>query len=195
MSYFIIIFFFLSSFLVMSAEPETLHSYRIPRSFKLRVELDMAEKGIHFGESKDKPKPKSVHEQWITFGIHDANFDEKKMDPKSLESQLQWWNGTIIGPQNTNLGDRIYALKIIAGSKYPEAAPEIYFVNKITVESGVDPTTGKVNPALLKPAFKWTPDKNLFDYLCAIRDTMPAAAKLKQPAPEAVYPNPQGFPL
>eukprot|EP00456_Euglypha_rotunda_P051131 TRINITY_DN41271_c0_g1_i6.p1 TRINITY_DN41271_c0_g1~~TRINITY_DN41271_c0_g1_i6.p1 ORF type:complete len:142 (+),score=26.87 TRINITY_DN41271_c0_g1_i6:58-426(+) len=95
--------------------------YKVPRSFKLRYELEMAEKGVHFGETKDKPKPKSPHEAWITFGLGE-------LKETSYEKQLDSWNGTIIGPQNTNIGDRIYNLRITCGPKYPDEPPQIYFV-------------------------------------------------------------------
>jgi len=149
--------------------------YRVPRSFKLRHELDMAEKGVHFGESKDKAKPKSQHEEWITFGI-----GEIKDAP--YERQLEAWNGTIIGPQNTNIGDRIYNVRIQCGPKYPDEPPMIWFVQKINMP-GVYQTTGRCTGFLKS----WTPENTMFDYLCAIRDAMTPASKLKQPGATETY--------
>ncbi len=37
------------------------------------------------------------------------------------------WNGTIIGPANTNFDNRIFFLTIKCGPNYPSQPPEVYF--------------------------------------------------------------------
>jgi len=155
-----------------------MHIYRVPRSFKLRYELEMAEKGVHFGESKEKAKPKNPHEQWISFGLGDLK------ENLPYDRQLEDWSGTIIGPQNTNLGDRIYNVRMKCGAKYPDDPPQIWFVQKINMP-GVNPQNGSITVANF---IKWTPEYTMFDLLASIREQMTPAAKLKQPGAEEVYP-------
>jgi len=45
------------------------------------------------------------------------------------------WNGTIIGPANTNFDNRIYMLTIICGPQYPTVAPVVKFTNKVNMPS------------------------------------------------------------
>ena len=57
--------------------------------------------------------------------------------------QLSHWRGTIIGPQNTRLGEKFYEIEIFCGPLYPEQPPEVTFKTKINMKE-VDPITGKV---------------------------------------------------
>lgn len=152
--------------------------YKVPRSFKLRYELDMAEKGIHFGESKDKPRPKSKHEEWVSLGLGDFK------DDAPYERQLEDWNGTIIPMQNTQLGARIYNVRIKCGPRYPEIPCAVWFVQKINMP-GVSPSNGLCDPRVFVP--DWTPDHCMFDFLFKLREAMVAAAKLKQPRENETY--------
>ena len=43
------------------------------------------------------------------------------------------WNGTIIGPANTNFDNRIYFLTIKCGANYPMQPPEVSFNSKINL--------------------------------------------------------------
>ena len=43
------------------------------------------------------------------------------------------WNGTIIGPPNTNYDNRIYFLTIKCGYDYPGAPPEVTFNSKVNL--------------------------------------------------------------
>jgi len=145
------------------------------------MELEYAEKGTAVTEGKTEEKkgvPKSPHEAWCSYGLGDLT--------TGYENQLANWNGTIIGPQNTPLGDRIYTLKIKCGARYPDEAPIIYFINKINMP-GVNPTTGKVESVLKTP---WTRKNTLMDYLIAIRTSMEAVGRSKQPGPTENFPPP-----
>jgi len=155
--------------------------YIIPRSFRLRQELEFAEKGFNAMEQKTSAnaKPKDANQEFISYGLGD-------LDDSSYELQLANWQATIIGPQNTPLGDRIYNLRVRCGARFPEVPPVMHFVQKINMP-GVDATTGMVT-GLLKT---WTRETTINDYLIVIRNAMAqTAAKLKQPAAEDLYPVP-----
>jgi len=62
-----------------------------PRTFKLYDELEKAEKA-------------QLSDQSVSYGLD-------KGDDQTFTS----WNGTIIGPANTNFDNRIYMLTIICG--------------------------------------------------------------------------------
>lgn len=153
--------------------------YRVPRSFRLRHELEVAEKGgaEQKTATSTSNKPKDPHAGFISFGLGD-------LDEKGYDTQLCNWNGTIIGPQSTALGERIYQVKIHCGPRYPDVPPTIHFVTKIVME-GVDQRTGLVSGVMKT----WTRKNTMYDYLAAIRNGMTAAAKLKQPGPNEVFQN------
>ncbi len=141
------------------------------------MELDFAEKGTT-SESKSnaaaKPNP---HAGFISFGLGD-------LDESGYHNQLSNWTASIIGPQSTVLGERIYALKIKCGPKYPDEPPVVQFITKIAMP-GVDERNG-----LVKDLFKgWTRHNTIYDYLVVIRNAMTAAAKIKQPGPDEKFIN------
>jgi len=157
------------------------YEYRVPRSFRLRQELEYAEKGASMeSKSNQSPavnKPKDPHSMFVSFGLGD-------LDESGYDNQLSNWNGTIIGPQNTNLGERIYNLKIKCGSRYPDLPPTVQFVQKINMP-GVDPVSGAVSHHVVMKS--WTRNNTMYDYLAAIRQAMIAVAKVKQPGPDERY--------
>jgi ubiquitin-protein ligase len=136
--------------------------YRVPRNFKLLEELEHGEKGNYQGP----------HAGWISLGL----------DGDDL--LLSDWNATIIGPQDTNLGDRIYTVKVHAGEGYPDVPPVLRFVNKINMEC-VD-NTGLVTKKLAALR-DWNREMSIFDVLCAVRESMASAARLPQPSADATY--------
>eukprot|EP00968_Pinguiococcus_pyrenoidosus_P015789 scaffold1472_cov300-Pinguiococcus_pyrenoidosus.AAC.12 len=69
---------------------------KVPRNFKLLGELDDVEHGGGVSES---------HIGFISFGL-----------ARPDDTFLTDWNASIIGPQNTPLGDRIFTLQVASGS-------------------------------------------------------------------------------
>jgi len=134
-----------------------------PRNFKLLDELEKAEKGLQTGP----------HAGWVSYGL------------SSDDRYLSDWTATIIGPQNTNLGDRFYTLQVHCGNDYPAKPPTVRFVTKIAGMNCVDPK-GNVTEALPILA-NWKPHYGISDVLVAIRELMVSAAKVKQPPPDAVF--------
>ena len=141
---------------------------RIPRNFKLLGELeDMERSGT--GVAPD-------HAGFITFGLQEPD-----------DTFLTNWNATIIGPQSTPLGDRIYQLQVKCGEVYPEEPPRIRFVTRINMD-GVDQTTGEIAASWL--ADRWPADGqdgSIGYILGAVRDAMRQSARLSQPPDGTCY--------
>mmetsp|Transcript_9572 Transcript_9572/g.11482 ORF Transcript_9572/g.11482 Transcript_9572/m.11482 type:complete len:113 (-) Transcript_9572:570-908(-) len=95
----------------------------VPRSFKLLDELEKGEKGTGI------PHP---HTSFISFGLVDSG-----------DMTLSAWNASIIGPQNTILGDKIYSLSVITDQTYPDKPPKVFFKVKINIPC-VNQSTGEV---------------------------------------------------
>mmetsp|Transcript_10363 Transcript_10363/g.15008 ORF Transcript_10363/g.15008 Transcript_10363/m.15008 type:complete len:153 (-) Transcript_10363:272-730(-) len=149
--------------------------YAVPRSFALRQELEFAEKGV--GESKSDP-----NKGFISFGlgaVGETGFDK----PEDYSTQLNDWSGTIIGPQSTHLGDRIFSVKITPGKDYPARPPQVKFLTKINMPC-VDQQTGDVSPTWYP---KWNSNNNIYDFLVSLRNEMVAASKLPQPPAGSEY--------
>jgi len=157
------------------------YEYIVPRSFRLRSELEFAEKGVYGLETKQQAaqRGRDPHQGFISYGLGD-------LDESGYETQLSKWNGTIIGPQNTPLGDRIYTVKLYCGPRYPDLPPDVTFVNKIAM-NGVD-AYGRVNYAQVAGR-PWQRSNTMYDFLVRIREAMVQAAKTKQPSPDEVYPG------
>ncbi len=104
-------------------------------------------------------------------------------DDVSYDNFMDRWNATIIGPQNTPLGTRTFFLVVRCGPRYPEEPPQIRFVSKINMD-GVD-QNGYCRPERLYS--QWNRESTMYDYLCAIRQAMVGAARVKQPREDETY--------
>ena len=71
----------------------------VPRLFRLYDELERAEHA-------------KLSDQSVSYGLDQG-------DDKTFTN----WNGTIIGPPNTNMDNRIYMLSIVCGEDYPSKPP------------------------------------------------------------------------
>lgn len=91
------------------------------------------------------------------------------------------WNGTIIGPPNTNFDNRIYMLSIICGEDYPAKAPIIKFNSKINIPC-VNQGNGNVEPHKFHMFANWRPEYTMEKILIGIKNEMINNKKLAQPA-------------
>jgi len=73
--------------------------YVVPRSFRLRQELEFAEKGTPIDKSN---RQKSSHDGYVTFGIDDISCTGDYGGDR-YNTQLANWNATLIGPQSVSL--------------------------------------------------------------------------------------------
>lgn len=151
-----------------------MHVYTEPRSFRLRRELEHAEKG---------EETKNEHTGFVSYGLDDQALSATGFyGGNTYNNQLSEWNATIIGPQNTNLGDRFYMVRVYCGPSYPKTPPDIFFKTKINMQ-GVDQKSGRYICKL-----DWGGRHNtMWDVLCETRKNMKAASKLQQPPPESTY--------
>lgn len=91
------------------------------------------------------------------------------------------WNGTIIGPPNTNFDNRIYMLEIVAGDNYPEQPPLVKFQSKINLPC-VNQGNGVVERNKFHMFANWNPSYTLEKVLIGIKNEMVNNKKLAQPA-------------
>ena len=96
------------------------------------------------------------------------------------------WNGTIIGPPNTNYDNRIYFLTIKCGPDYPAAAPIVHFQSKVNLPC-VNSSNGKVEPSKFPIFSNWSSSYNMEKILIGLKSEMITHKKLAQPADGEMY--------
>merc|ERR1719198_769195 len=133
----------------------------MPRTFRLYEE---PEKGEHA----------QLSDQSVSYGLNDAN-----------DQTFTNWNGTIIGPPNTNFDNRIYMLSIVCGETYPSTAPQVKFNSKINIPC-VDQSTGKVTNRFSLFS-NWNNTYTMEKVLIGLKNEMIANKKLPQPADGDMY--------
>jgi len=137
-----------------------MESIDVPRKFRLLEELEKGEKGIGDGT--------------CSYGLE-----------KGDDMSLTYWNGTILGPYNTNFDSRIYSLKITCGPDYPKVAPEIRFINKVNLPCVA--SNGKVEPAKCSALKNWNKNSTLENVLVGLKNEMISNKKLSQPGENERY--------
>lgn len=95
------------------------------------------------------------------------------------------WNGTIIGPPNTNFDNRIYMLTIVCGDNYPAEPPKVKFNSKCNIPS-VNQSTGVVERKFALFA-NWNSTYTMEKILIGLKNEMIANKKLPQPADGDMY--------
>ena len=153
----------------------------VPRSFRLRMELDYFEKG-----DPDEVKAGTVNHN-ISCGLG-PGLSEVGFTGAQYDNQLEFWSASIIGPQSTNIGDRIYMIALRCGPSYPDQPPEVRFMTKINMPH-VDQNTGRVDVRQFCPGGSWKRDMNMMTILRELYKAMTPASKLSQPARDSQYPD------
>lgn len=134
----------------------------MPRTFRLYEELEKGEKG-------------QLGDQSVSYGLNQG-------DDQSFTN----WNGTIIGPPNTNMDGRIYSLTITCGPNYPAAAPTVRFQSKVNIPS-VNQGNGLVEPNKFPLFMKWNSETTMEKILIALKQEMIANKKNAQPNDGDMY--------
>ena len=86
------------------------------------------------------------------------------------------WNGTIIGPPNSNFDNRIYFLSIECGPNYPQVAPKVRFTSKINMPC-VDQNNGTVTNKFALFS-SWKQEHTMEKILVGLKNEMIANKKL-----------------
>lgn len=130
----------------------------VPRNFRLLAELEK-------GEKADGAM------NHVSYGLNDPEED----------SMMCYWNGTILGPNNTAFEGRIYSLAITCDESYPEKPPVIKFRTRVNLPCvGQD---GSVDQRGIGVMAHWKREHTIEDCLHGIFKVMadPSCRKLQQP--------------
>lgn len=95
---------------------------------------------------------------------------------------MHYWNGTIVGPVNTNFELRILSLEIYCDENYPKVPPHIRFISKVNLPC-VNPN-GEVNPQKFHLFKNWERRTTMEMCLAELRREMQQPANRKLPQPE-----------
>jgi len=124
---------------------------KVPRNFRLLEELENAEKSV-------------TGDGTVSYGLADQS-----------DTMMTKWNGTIIGPNNTNYAGMIYFVEITVGPDYPEKPPKFKFKfngdDNISM-NGLIKRSGSVSKSKMNTLSKWSPDFNIGMVLSEIRNKM-----------------------
>lgn len=106
----------------------------------------MAEKGKY-------PAKYKRDSAFITLGLSDPE-----------DSSLTRWNSSIIPPQGTIIGDRMYNVVIVCDSSYPDSPPKMKFCQRVHSTKFIDGATGVVNVAGLMGKYVFFLSNILLDF-------------------------------
>ena len=134
----------------------------MPRTFRLYEELEKGEKA-------------KLSDQSVSYGLS-----------KGDDTTFTDWNGTIIGPPNTNFDNRIFFLNIKCGPNYPMQPPEVSFTSKVNLPC-VNQQNGRVEPHKFAVFANWKSDYDMEKTLIGLKNEMIANKKLPQPADGEFY--------
>jgi ubiquitin-protein ligase len=99
---------------MLNSQKSREYGAHVPRSFKLRAELEAGEKDSR----KDK------YSGLISLGLVDG-YDNIQgySHQETYNNQLSDWQASIFGPQGSQLGERFYQILIKVPPKYPFEPP------------------------------------------------------------------------
>ena len=129
----------------------------MPRTFKLYEELEKGEKGLG--------------DQSISYGLTHAG-----------DQTFTHWNGTIVGPANTNFDSRIFFLEIICGDDYPNTPPIVKFTSKVNMDC-VDSSTGDIIISKFDVMNHWDSSYSMEKILSGLKDKMANSTNKSKPQP------------
>lgn len=136
-----------------------LTKFIVPRTFRLYEELEKGEK--------------SLSDTTISYGLDNPN-----------DQTFTNWNGTIVGPPNTNFDNRIFFLSIVTGPDYPAKPMQVRFTSKVNMKC-VD-SNGVVNNQF--ELFKnWKSETTIEKMLAGLKREMINNKGLKQPPDGDMY--------
>ena len=136
-------------------------------------------------EELEKGEKAQLSDQSVSYGLAKGkllHFHDALGDDRSFTD----WNGTIIGPANTNFDNRIFFLSIKCGANYPNQPPEVHFLSKVNLPC-VNSSTGKVEPNKFGVFSQWKSDYSMEKTLIGLKNEMIANKKLPQPADGETY--------
>ena len=137
----------------------------VPRNFRLLEEYDCA-----IGK-EEKTFVTHPHSGFVQYGA-----DESKND-----MLLHHWEGIIIGPQGSNIGECMYTIKIFVPDNYPQVPPEVQFIGQQIAMPCVR-ADGRVDPSRISGGFQWHYKQNIADILMAVRSNMHDASVIQASA-------------
>lgn len=162
----------------------------LPRTFRLYEELEKAEhaqlsdQSVSYGLNQGK-KNLEKFDKIMSIKRCLIIFLNLKLTNKFIflgdDKTFTAWNGTIIGPQNTNFDNRIYMMDIICGEDYPQKPCQIKFTSKINIPC-VNQQNGVVEPSKFHMFKNWNPEYTMEKVLIGLKNEMITNKKLAQPA-------------
>merc|ERR1711935_1152129 len=134
----------------------------VPRNFKLLDEYDAAT------GKEGKNLILDPHNGYISYGAVDS-------ESETPDINLHDWEGIIIGPQGSHIGELMFSVRIKCSDDYPMVPPEVSFQGQQIRMACVGPD-GKVDVHRIEVrgsgTFQWNPHKNIADVLMALRAEM-----------------------
>jgi len=134
----------------------------MPRTFRLYEELEKGEKG-------------QMGDQSVSYGLDDTT-----------DNNFTNWNGTIVGPPNTNFDNRIYFVQITCGPQYPSVPMTARFTSKINLPS-VNQQNGTIEAHKFSLFKQWNPETTMEKMLIGLKKEMVENKKMPQPADGDMY--------